>query len=69
MRAARSRRRWWLTRELDSASAGGDVAHGGRLRQAGQHDAQAGRVAQQVEQVGEFVDAVVDRGWDAHLNM
>ena len=35
---------------------GGDVAHRGRLRQAGQHDAQAGGVAEQVEQVGQFFD-------------
>ena len=45
---------------------GGDVADRRRLRQAGEHDAQAGRVAQQVEQVGEFVDRVVGVVWDAH---
>lgn len=46
---------------------GGDVAHRDRLRQAGEHDAQARGVAQQVEQVGEFVDGVVGVGWDTHL--
>jgi len=45
---------------------GGDVADGDRRRQAGQHDAQAGRIAQQMEQVGQLRDGRVGFGIGSH---
>ena len=43
-----------------------DFAHRDGRRQAGQHDAQPGRIAQQVEQIGQLRDGGVGFGIDSH---